>query len=659
LDLAENYLKTLPENVCKLEKLETLNLEENSFLVSLNLQMLKLSNLKKLNVRYCTALSNPPKEICKEGLPAIWQFYRDLAKSDGQNQPLVTVAIIGAAFAGKTSLIRTLQNPEKVRVLTDRSPDAVVDETTKVFNVEEVEVNNTTLRLVDMGGQEVYHITYQLTLKQNCIPIVVVNMEHYRKQATAFGHREATRRLAFDWLAHLYVANPALGPAKLVLTHKDKFSSNEFTHMREQFLITVNTIRNEIVKEDAIFETKLKRIQHFIDSESVFAAQDVYEIGKNDSYAVYDKLILSIFHSCQKFTRVLPNIWLEIEEVVSTLPSVYSTEDQIISELDKAGKPMLPSELHTILTYMHDSGSLLKYEDIEILRPYIFHKISEVTKLLTVLYHHDDKVWQTRKQMFQLVALPGEQALEKEHFESLIWSYQTTGVMDQQLFCYLIKTETGFKSDVDAQLALSLLQSFRLLYGPLTINSRPCLIVPSFHSEYHQSNFQVKQDIMLQHEILCKGLPVPLYVYHQMTVDILKMFSENTNSVSEKKNGVKLFHDGSFLNFVHDAFSNRIFIQVASAVRKTTQSWSNLIDIVKMISANVVEAWPASRLMHISSCSHCLPVNNPHPARHISPGWCKQNALSEKAVYQKFYSVFTVLCGGDEIPSLFVNPCKL
>jgi len=98
----------------------------------------------------------------------------------GNSLPLVTIAVIGNTMARKTSLIKTLQNVDRTRVLTNRNPESKVDETTKVFKVEKLEIENFPVQLIDMGGNEIYHTTYQLALHQNCIPLIVVNMAQYR-----------------------------------------------------------------------------------------------------------------------------------------------------------------------------------------------------------------------------------------------------------------------------------------------------------------------------------------------------------------------------------------------------------------------------------------------------------------------------------------------
>jgi len=238
LYISHNRFKEIPDSVYSLKSLETLNLSHNSDLELRNSKFLQLTMLKKNNLVYCEKIKFPPHRVCEQGVEAIRQFFLDLRMGAGNNLPLVTIAVIGNTMAGKTSLIKTLQNVGRTRVLTNRNAENKIDETTKIFTVEKLEVENVPLQLIDMGGNEVYHTTYQLALHQNCIPVIVVNLAQYRDHVKKSSKREAVRRLAFDYMSHLYLANPSMGSPKLVLTHKDLFSDTEFGKLKHGFLST-------------------------------------------------------------------------------------------------------------------------------------------------------------------------------------------------------------------------------------------------------------------------------------------------------------------------------------------------------------------------------------------------------------------------------------
>jgi len=570
---------------------------------------------------------------------------------------MVTVAVIGNTMAGKTSLIKTLQDGNR-RILTNRAHHHIVDETTKVFNIEELSVEDTVLRLIDMGGQPVYHMTYQLTLRENCIPVVVVSMEQYDGMSQKIHSREAVRRLAFDWLAHLYLANPGIGPPNLVFTHKDKFDDENFSRLKKAFVATANKLWGEVLHEEQYFGPKEPRIIHFLSFQNFFPDENIYEIGKEKEYDVYDKLKSAIFKKSQEFFKVLPMLWENVNNKVLGLPTTFTTIEEIFLMSKNLNKEITREQMEIILTYMHDCGRLLWYKNIDSLKAYVFHNIKEVTGLLTVLFNHSHTIWKERTDHFRPCLLSNRNLLEKEHFDVLAFNFLSTGIISECLLEYLIKAETAFVGDSDTEVAVTLLQQFYLLFGPLMLPSYKVFVVPYFAHDYLSNSFCSDGDFKLQMEIMFKGLAVPHYVYQQMSIVVLKMFPDDISSVNVKRNGVKVSSGGVGVLLVHDSLSRKVEIKVSSAVNQVPHAWSLLVDTTRNISREVQTAWPGCKMVHKSICSHCLLKDDPHPNKSVSPSWCHD--FGSTYTHSFFGKEFlTVLCGEDEIPSPFVHPCKL
>jgi len=639
-----------------LENLQDLHIEGNN-ITTIPEAICNLKKLYLIGVYRCEALITPPYEVCRQGLSAIRQYYRDLAKGKGESLPLVTIAVIGNTMAGKTSLIRTLQSEERKRELTNCGPEAEVDETTEVFKVEELKINNTVLRLIDMGGQQVYHMAYQLALKQNCIPIVVVNMKHYDQLAQEKGDREAVRRLAFDWLAHLYVANPGIGQPKLVFTHKDKFDEENFTKLTSNFTSTADLLKDEIIREEKQLDQSIAKIEHFHQHKELFLREDIYSVGKKDNYQVYENMKSTIFDSAQNFVKVLPKLWEDVNEKIFGLQTAFSTFDEILHAVQQVGRSITPDQLTTILTYMHDCGKVLWYKDIKELNLIIFHKIEEVTKLLRALFHHDKDFWQIRQTSFKPLLLTNGVFLEEEQFEKLIGDLLSAGIMGSQLLEYLIKSETAFFDEKAFLVASTLLQKFSIIYGPVDLESRSYFIVPFYSPGYLEKNLTTDQDIILHAEIMFKGLSIPQYVYQQMSVVVLQMFPDKTSFSLVRKNGVKVFHDDISMRLVHDGFSRKADVIVSGATEKITDCWKHMVSITRQISKKIQSSWPASRMVHKSSCTHCILKGESSPEFQVTPSWCLH--FQTEKPYQQFQKkMATVLCRGDKILSPLVHPCK-
>jgi len=651
--------------VYTLSSLQELDVSGNELLKSLDPEILQLIQLQRLDTEYCDSLTSPPQEVCRRGLAAVRQYYKDLAKGSGKNIPFATIAVLGNAMAGKTSLIKTLQSPEKKRILTDRSPEAAVDETTKVFNVQEVDVEGTVLRVLDMGGQEVYHATYQLTLKQNCIPVFVVNMAEYDNLSTKFSSREAVRRLAFDYMSHLYLANPTLGAPKLILTHKDKFTSTKFQEQFQEqkltFLKLMNQISAEIVEEERALGGEFCRIQHFVESAGrVFAEDDIYEVGIDDEYEVFDKIKNALLQSSQKFVKSLPLVWEKVNEKVLSLKSTYSSFWCILATFQQQNLQIESSQLDIILTYMHDCGKILWFKDMDTLKPYIFHKISEVTQLLTVMYHHGSCVWQCRRDQFLPVHFGGDK-FELQDFEESVDHFTKTGVLREILLNYLMRKESGFCESQDWVVAICLLKTFRLLHGPLhdSLGKDPTcsrFIAPQFAKEYFNHNFLLPKSMFLLVGIEFNGLALPHYVSHQMTVGLLQLFPDETSKIKVKRNGAKVYHDKIYTQLIHDYKSRKVLLFVSSDAENICRMWRTLINATNSILRQVLETWKACRLVPSVHCGHCLLLGNSQVEKITRPQWCLRYLKSFPQV-NWYQGSSTTLCKDEEVPSAFLHPC--
>jgi len=512
-----------------------------------------------------------------------------------------------------------------------------------------------------MGGQEVYHITYQLTLRQNCIPVIVVNMEQYEEISNGSTHREAVRRLAFDYMSHLYLANPTLGAPKLIFTHKDKFQNAEFQKLRKNFLETSNQLCEEMFREEKALGGEFAQIKQFSEStEGVFLGEDIYEVGKDDKYEVFDLIKVSLLQSSQHFVKLLPLVWEEVNEKVLSIPTVYSTFDEILKYVQTELQHIESSQLDIFLTYMHDCGKALWYKDISPLRPYIFHKISEVTKLLCVLYHHDPNIWQSRVDRFQPCYLKDGIRVERQDFEESVNLFTNTGLMMQSLLAYLIQKETIFHNFENVEVAICLLQTFRLLHGPIHGESEePYFVVPQFAKNFHSPSYFPPKELFLRVDAQFNGLALPPYVYNQMTVSLLELFPDELATMQVKRNGANVYQDGIYTQLVHDYKSRKVSLHVSSNVASISRMWERLITANNNILRHVLKNWRASRPVTTCYCSHCLLLTLPCPRKVLNPSWCLRSLRHAIPSTRLCSGSSTILCGGEEIPSALLHPCEL
>ena len=660
LDLQNNTFERFPVQLCQLKKMEKLNLNENGHLKTLDSGIQSMKELSDLSLRSCFALSSPPLNFCMQGIDAVKQYFADLSKGVSEKLPSATVAVIGQSGAGKTSLIWTLQRDRRVCTGYAKGDQRA----TKVFNVEEVEVKKTTLRFIDFGGQDIYHQTYRLTLRENCIPVIVVDLQEYDRLSNEIRDREAVRALYFDWMAHLYLAQPNLPPPKLVLTHKDKFPTDEeFEKVKSRFLATTNAVRDAIVfEEDQLNRPLFYRPTNV--SEDVFDKNDIFSVGIDEDYSVFKKLKERLHECYQIYLREVPKVWEDIEATIQKQAGCFLKFDHLLGLLQKEHQEVERGQLEIVLSYLHDCGKVLWYKNVDLLKNYVFHKISEVTRLLKILFDHDDEVarWHQRNVQFKQCKI-NSTWLSKGKYENLVKKFQEEeGIISSTLLAYLIQKESEFTEDEAIDVALKILTSFRLVFGVVMFNGEMSYIVPHLSKGYLRTRPKLDSDIQLQVELVFKGLNLPRYVFHEMTAGLFDLGSPEQTVPSVLRNGGIVVVGGCTIRLVHDAKSGKATISVSSNLNALPASWGHLTDVVNKTIQRIRETWKAVRLVCILYCPHCKLKGSRYMQRTENPPWCvlhEQGTGADDS--SSFRSLKRVKCGKDnedEVHSALVAPCK-
>jgi len=248
--------------------------------------------------------------------------------------------------------------------------------------------------------------------------------------------------------------------------------------------------------------------------------------------------------------------------------------------------------------------------------------------------------------------------VEKEDFERFVNHFTETGLMMQCLLSHLVKQETPFTSLEDIEVAVCLLQTFHLLYGPLPADSKePCFIVPQFASDLFDASYSSPKNLLFQVETTFKGLALPQYVYQQMIVSLLKFFSDEFAVIKVRRNGANVYQDGMYTQLVHDYTSRKVLLYVSSNAANISRMWERLITTNNNILRHVLETWTASRPVTTCYCAHCLLLGLPCPKKVLNPPWCLRSLKHPRPSTTLCSGSSTTLCGDEEIPSALLHPC--
>ncbi|XP_078614609.1 uncharacterized protein LOC144883820 [Branchiostoma floridae x Branchiostoma japonicum] len=402
--LAKNGLSHFPEVLTQMGKLKKVDLSNNDIKV-IPQSVMDMPKNVRLDLRD-NPIIDPPLQVCQAGLQAIQAFYEDLTTASSITQCLKTL-FLGTYEAGKTSLVRVFQ--------LNRSMLTKPEERTHGIEIADLQLSapNTpdiTLSVWDFAGQETYYITHQFFLSAKALILLVVNLEEYDSASfnSACG----------DWMENMIakVGNPVVIP---VATHIDKLSTGETKRRCEDLAKRLEDQERMRIKD---LERQLQRIDESLlvvesPGQNV-AANDrkkqieallrkrpsihsnpipVSSAEALDGIQYLKQVILNYAVNKEFFPEVgrpIPKAWADTEACVErkgeemSLP--YMTWDEFTSLLKENVPNLQPeSRIKTVSQYLHDTGKILWYSEIESLRKHVFLKPASLVDIFRKVIRHD------------------------------------------------------------------------------------------------------------------------------------------------------------------------------------------------------------------------------------------------------------------------------
>ena len=201
-DLSDTHISILPESIVELKSLEYLDLSGTE--ITTLLESIGLMHLKHINLSKCK-LTILPKNILRLNLPfrfellsgvkisvggiILWstelsemdinifklpreyieQYYNEMEKGTVLFNE-VRVIFLGDGYAGKTTIIEMLKGKNYIEERDKTDGIDIHDLHVKLNNKEEL-----VFHLWDFGGQEIYHSTHEMFLRDNCIYVIVLD----------------------------------------------------------------------------------------------------------------------------------------------------------------------------------------------------------------------------------------------------------------------------------------------------------------------------------------------------------------------------------------------------------------------------------------------------------------------------------------------------
>ena len=162
-------------------------------------------------------LLTPPKEVCRRGMGSVMQYLRDLDQGMIVNQS-AKIIVIGDTLAGKTSLLKTLQN----------STPTLEEDNNRTVGMEKYswELNTFlgvyTFHFLDFAGQDSYVeiLSLHLTQRQRSSYMLVIDSTEIN------GKDDKWKRRTFRWMA-IALSRDSSARFTVIITKADEIKDGD------------------------------------------------------------------------------------------------------------------------------------------------------------------------------------------------------------------------------------------------------------------------------------------------------------------------------------------------------------------------------------------------------------------------------------------------
>lgn len=506
--LDNNRIRYLPDSIVELTGLEELVLQGNQIAVLPdNFGQLSRVGLWKIKDN---PLIQPPYEVCMKGIPYIAAYQKELAHSQPAVQPRLKLLLMGHKAAGKT-LLRHCLTEDKVEGGQGGGDKEKSYLPFPPLGSKGIEVTSWTadasrgLRFIvyDLAGDESYEVIQPFFLSPGALYVLVVNLATYEPRCFpttvgSFLHRVGAR------VPHAVVC--------IVGTHADLCGERELEEkcldihrqiaLQEKHdaegLSHLAKVVDEALARDfelrsasphaayyGVSDKNLRRRKaHFqyLLNHRLQILSPVLPVSCRDPLQLQrlrDKL-LSVAEHREIFPnlhRVLPRSWQVLEELHFQPPQAQrlwlSWWDSARLGL-QAG--LTEDRLQSALSYLHESGKLLYFEDSPALKEHVFHNLTGLIDILNVFFQRDASLLlhklllgtngegEGEGESFPTIAVPtpGQDPLRATQLHHYVEGFLLHGLLPAHIIRLLLKPHVQAQQDL--QLLLELLEKMGLCY---------------------------------------------------------------------------------------------------------------------------------------------------------------------------------------------------
>ncbi|NWV38347.1 MFHA1 protein, partial [Grantiella picta] len=516
LYLSRNQLTVLPPHLCQLHQLRTLWLDNNrirylpdSIVLLHSLEELvlqgnqiailpegfgQLSRVTLWKIKD-NPLIQPPYEVCMKGIPYIAAYQQELAHSQPALKPRLKLVLMGLKDAGKTLLRRCLMEENGQR--EDMGSLEAGNTQHRGFPGQQQDIGRgievmdwtadaergLTFIVYELAGDPSYDVIQSFFLSPGALYVLVVNLsayvpQHFYPSVGYFLHWLsskvphavvcmvgthadlcAERELEEKCLdIHHQIAQQekrdAEGLQSLVQQVDEALGQDFDLRCSSPHAAFYGVSDKNLRRKKAQFQYLLNHRPQILSPVLPFSCQDRCQVRR-----LRDKLLSVAEHRdiFPNLHRVLPKSWQVLEE----LHFQPQAQQLWLSWWDSARlglqAGLTEDRLQSALSYLHESGKLLYFEEHLTLREYVFHNLPRLIDILNVFCQ-----WDATVLLQKLLSDTQIDELRTTQLHHYVEGFLLHGLLPAHIIRLLLKPH--IQSREDLQLILELLEKMGLCY---------------------------------------------------------------------------------------------------------------------------------------------------------------------------------------------------
>ncbi|XP_047144102.1 leucine-rich repeat serine/threonine-protein kinase 2 isoform X2 [Hydra vulgaris] len=447
LYLANNKLKKVPESICNLKCLETLDISQNVDINSLPANMGKLSKLTNLGL----------KDLEIKDLPHEYQRPRDILNyligklRNSKPYYKMKLMIIGFPQQGKTTLLKRLKDDTNYNM----------DQATHGIDIEEITIQKSkkfNFRVWDFAGQEEYFATHQCFLSSSSLYLLVWDVTKKNKFA----------QLLQPWFENL-VARVKFFYIIVVGTKLDLLKRDDIDNACSQMKTEIKTlienipaIRNSKYSNN-FFSSRLKIC--FVSLNTKFPSyskETMTSDGEKNGEKIMGKLFPQVYTMLEEKVNEIRNY----KDQNNDLPIIGREEFISLAKSLKCDNDIFQDDdIKPATRFLVNTGTILYFDDVnEGLRDIVFLNPSWICKLMSKFISVD-----------------------------AVHTFVKNGILEQDKIRLILKEELGHQNPDLIKICISLLSRFQVA---CKIDDHRVLIPPKL-PKYNPNHLSINQSSLL------------------------------------------------------------------------------------------------------------------------------------------------------------------